>query len=111
MGVRSRGVVAEAVLRRRPLEHPYAIPPIPGGQGLWLVRRGEAEPLGYVRMRPVVGGFAFDVHAHCRDDGGGRPWLHTAGSLDAAVAWAVQHDTEIQALIARSTPEPEAWPA
>jgi hypothetical protein len=98
------------VLRRRPLEHPYAIPPFPGAQGLWLIRVGDADALGYVRIRPVQGGHVFDVYAHCRDDGGGRPWLHTAKSFKSAIAWAMQHDREIFALIARSTPEPDVWP-
>jgi hypothetical protein len=97
------------VLRRRRLEHPYAIPAFPGSQGLWLIRVGEAAPLGYLKSRAVRGGFAFDVYAHCRDDAGGRPWVHTASSFNSAVAWAVQHDAEIRALIARSAPEPEVW--
>lgn len=111
MGVQSSFVNAAAALAKRPHEHPYAIPPMPGGQGLWLIRQGAAAPLGFVRMRPVLGGYAFDVYAHCRDDGGRRPWLHTAGSLDSAVAWALQHDREIRALIARCAPEPDVWPA
>jgi hypothetical protein len=111
MGVRGTGEQASAVLRRRPPEHPYAIPPMPGGHGLWLIRRGDSPPLGYVRSRRVTGGFAFDVYAHCRDDHGRRPWLHTATTLNSAVAWAVQHDRGISALIAKSSPEPEEWPA
>jgi hypothetical protein len=102
-----------SVLKRRPLEHPYAIPAIPafpGAQGVWLVRVGDADPLGYLRSRTVRGGFVYDVYAHCRDDAGGRPWVHTATSFNSAVAWAVQHDDEIRALIARSAPEPDVWP-
>ena len=111
MGVRGAGENAAAALRRRPPEHPYAIPPIPGGYGLWLIRQGESPPLGYVRTRRIAGGFAFDVYAHCRDAGGRRPWLHTGSTLNSAVAWAVQYDREIRALIAKSTPELEEWPA
>ena len=110
MGVRGPGEQAAAVLRRRPYEHPYAVPSIPGGQGLWQIRQVVTDPLGYVRQRPVQGGFVFDVYAHCRDVGGRRPWLHTAESFNSAVAWTIQHDREIRALIARSTPEPDAWP-
>lgn len=99
------------MLRRRPHEHPYAIPPIPGGRGLWLIRQGEADPLGYVLMRPMQAGFVFDIYAHCRDAGGRRPWLHTAPTFNSAVAWTVQHDLEIRALIAWSSPELEEWPA
>lgn len=99
------------MLRRRPYEHPYAIPPFPDGQGLWQIRQVVTDPLGYVRHRPVTGGFAFDVYAHCRDAGGQSPWLHTAESFNSAVAWTVQHDREIRALIARSSPEPDVWPA
>jgi hypothetical protein len=110
MGVSGSGETAAAILRKRPHEHPYAIPPIPGGQGVWLIRQGDAAPLGYVLKRAVLGGYVFDVYAHCRDDAGGRPWLHTCEGFNAAVAWAVQHDGEIRALIARSTPEPQPWP-
>jgi len=110
MGVTGSGKTAAAILRQRPHEHPYAIPPFAGAQGLWLIRQGDSAPLGYLRKRPVLGGYAFDVYAHCRDDAGGRPWLHTAETFNSAVAWAVQHDREIHELIARSTPEPEAWP-
>jgi len=41
---------------------------------------------------------------------GRRPWLRTFDTLSAAVAWAVQPEAEIRALIERSSPEPEAWP-
>jgi hypothetical protein len=110
MGVQTKFENARAALRKPPAGHPCAIPPIPGGQGLWLIRQGEAPALGYVRQRPVTGGFAFDVYAHCRDEGGRRPWLHTAPSLNSAVAWTLQHDADVRALIARSTAEPDPWP-
>jgi len=110
VGVSGSGEAARAALKRRPLEHPYAIPAFPGAQGLWLIQAGQADPLGYVKSRTVRGGYVFDVYAHCRDDAGGRPWVHTASSFNSAVAWAVQHDPEIRALIARSSPEPDVWP-
>jgi hypothetical protein len=52
----------------------------------------------------------YDVYAHSRDDGGRRPWLRTFDTPNAAVAWAVQHEADIRALIERSSPEPEVWP-
>ena len=84
----------------------------PGAHGLWLVQQQPAPPLGYVTTRSSTGRWVFDVYAHCRDDGGRRPWLWlwTFDNHNAAVAWAVQHEAEICALIARSSPEPEAWP-
>ena len=110
MGARGAGEQAAAVLRRRPPAHPYAIPPIPGGHGLWLIRQGKSPPLGYVRTRRITGGLAFDVYAHCRDEHGRRPWLQTASTLNSAVAWAIQHDEDIRALIAKNFPELEVWP-
>lgn len=98
----------EPSLRRQSHRHPYAIPPFPGAQGLWLIQVGSADPLGYIRSRTVRGGF--DVYAHCRDDVGGLPWGHAATPFNSAVAWAVQHDAEIRALIARSAPDPDSWP-
>lgn len=109
VGVSGSGEAARSALRRRPHQHPYAIPAFPGAQRLWPIQVGEADPLGYLRSRTVRGGFVFDVYAHCRDDAG-RPWLHTATSFNSAVAWAVQHDPEIRALIARSALEPDVWP-
>lgn len=111
MGVQGPGEQAAAILRQRPYAHPYAIPPTPGGQGVWLVRQPGHDPLGYVVIRPVQGGFLFDIYAHCRDDSQRRPRLHAAPSLNSVVAWAIQHASEIRALIARSAQEPEAWPA
>jgi hypothetical protein len=58
-----------------------------------------------------MGGFAFDVYAHCRDAHGRRPWLHTVSTLSRAVAWAVQHDREIRTLITENSPEFDEWPA
>ena len=111
MGVTGAGKNAAAALNKRPHEHPYAIPPIPGGQGVWLIRQGDAEPLGFVVTRAVLGGYVFDVYAHCRDAGGGRPWLRAVDGFNAAVAWTIQHEPEIRALIAQNTPEPQVWPA
>jgi len=100
----------QSVLRQRPHEHPHAHPPFPGARGLWLVQQAPAPPLGYVTTRSHVGRWVFDAYAHCRDDGGRRPWLRTFETLNSAVAWMVQHEHHVRALIARSAPEPEAWP-
>jgi hypothetical protein len=78
---------------------------------VWQVRRTPENPIGYVLMRPEAGSHVFDVYAHCRDDGGGRPWLHTFPSLNSAVAWAIQHEGEIRKFNAAHDPEPDAWPA
>lgn len=99
-----------AILWRPIPEHPYALPVAPGTQGLWLIRVGEATPLGYVTTRSALGGWVYDVYAHCRDAGGRRPWLRTFDTLNSAVAWMVQHEPDVRALIERSSPEPEAWP-
>lgn len=111
VGVTGAGKNAAAALSKRPHEHPYAIPPFPAAQGVWLIRQEAAEPLGFVLKRPVLGGYVFDVYAHCRDAGGRRPWLRTCDGFNAAVAWTIQHEPEIRALIAKSTPEPQVWPA
>jgi len=99
-----------SILAKRREQHPYARPVFPGAHGLWLVQQQPAPPLGYVTTRSSMGRWVFDVYAHCRDDGGRRPWLRTFDTLNAAVAWAVQHEAEIRTLIERSSPEPEAWP-
>lgn len=99
-----------SVLRRRPHEHPHAHAPFQGAQGLWLVQRTPAPPLGDVTMRSTVGRWVFDAYAHCRDDGGRPPWLRAFDTLSSAVAWMVQHEPEVRALIARSSSEPDAWP-
>jgi len=75
------------------------------------VRRVRDAPLGYVRTRSHLGRNVFDVYIHCRDAQGRRPWLRTFESLNSAVAWMLQHEDEIGALISSSPPELEAWPA
>ena len=111
MGVTGAGKNAAAALSKRPHEHPYAIPPFPAAQGVWLIRQGAAEPLGFVLKRPVLGGYVFDVYAHSRDAGGRRPWLRTCDGFNAAVAWTVQPEPEIRAVIDQNAPEPQVWPA
>lgn len=109
MGVTGPGKSVDSILRRRPDEHPFAIPVAPGAQGLWPIRV-TPTPIGYVLKRSEGGGFVYDVYAHCRDDKGGRPWLKTFRTFNSAVAWAVQHERDIFELIAKNSPEPELWP-
>lgn len=98
MGVRGSGESVDRILRRRPDSHPFAIPPAPGGQGVWLIRR-TPTPIGYVLKRPVAGVFVYDVYPDCRDEHGKRPWLKTFRTFNSAVARAVQHEKEINGLI------------
>lgn len=110
-GERPTGTI-DALLRRE-FKHPHAIPIAPGNQQFWLVKVGDAAPLGYVRRTQHHGSsspFVFDCYAHCRDANGGRPWLFTSEKFGSAVAWMLQHDHEISRLIQASTPEPESWP-
>lgn len=99
-----------SVLRQRPQEHPYAHAPFHGAQGLWLVQRAPASPLGYVTMRSTLSRWVFDAYAHCRDDGDRRPSLRTFDTLHWAVAWMMQRESDVGALIERSSPETEVWP-
>ncbi|ROS61423.1 hypothetical protein EDF38_0513 [Frigoribacterium sp. PhB160] len=100
----------KAVLRRPVPTHPLAVPPIPDGFGVWQVRRVPEAPLGYVRSEHRGRDLAYHCYAHGRDDAGGRPWLHTASSLNSAVAWLLQHESELGAQRRGLRPEPEAWP-
>lgn len=109
MGVTGRGESVAAILRRRPDEHPFAVPPFPGGQGIWLIRV-TPMPIGYVLKRNLDGGFVYDFYAHCRDEAGKRPWLKTFKTFNSAVAWGAQHERDIRELINKSTPETEPWP-
>ncbi|WP_147430220.1 hypothetical protein [Frondihabitans australicus] len=109
MGVRGSGESVDAIFRRRPDSHPFAIPPVPGGQGVWLIRR-TPTPIGYVLKRPERGTFVYDVYAHCRNEYGKRLWLKAFQTFNSAVAWACQHERAIAAVIAENEPEPEAWP-
>lgn len=71
----------------------------------------RSAPIGYVHMRSLDGRHVFDAYAHCRDTGGGRPRLSTFDTLNAVVAWMIQHEVEIRAFNARRDAEPEEWPA
>lgn len=110
MGVTGEGKNLEAILRRRPDSHPFALSAVPGGQGLWLIRVTPL-PIGYCVRRAQGGTHVYDVYAHCRDENGRRPWLKTFTTFNSAIAWAAQHERNIHELIAKSTPEPEPWPS
>lgn len=111
MGVQTSNENASRVLRQAIPSHPLAVPSVPGSWGEWQVRRVRNAPLGYVRTRSHLGQNVYDVHAHGRDDQGGRPWLRTFESLNSAVAWMVQHEAELSALTERLHAEPDEWPA
>ena len=111
IGVQTSNRNATRVLRQEIPSHPLAVPSVPGSWGEWQVRRVRDAPLGYVRTRSHLGRNVFDVYAHCRDAQGRRPCLRTFESLNSAVAWMLQHEAEIGALIVSSSPELEPWPA
>lgn len=64
-----------SMLAKRQEQHPHACPMLPGAHGLWLVQQQPASPLAHVTTRSSMGRSMYDVHAHCRDNGGRRPWL------------------------------------
>jgi hypothetical protein len=91
--------------------HPFAEPSSPGGQGLWLVRKPGAAPLGFiVRRSDVMAARDYDCYAYCRDDTNKRPWLRTFLTLNSAAAWMLQNEIRILQLIGRSAPESAPWP-
>lgn len=103
MGVHGTGEAVNRILRRPAQSHPFAH----GSWGYWVVQRRPAPPLGWILTRDLRGVWVFDCYARCRDSNGLRPWLRTEATLNSAVAWMLQHDREISALIARSAPEPD----
>lgn len=98
------GEAVDRILTRPAQSHPFAH----GSFGFWVIRQEPAPQLGWVLARSVGGRWVFDAYAYCRDESGRRPWLRTFATLNSAVAWMLQHEREIRALIARSAPEPEA---
>lgn len=66
MGVQNSFENAKKAPRRPPETHPYAFPAIPGSWGLWLIRRGNETPLGYIVRRDTPNR-EFHCYAHCRD--------------------------------------------
>jgi hypothetical protein len=70
-------------------EHPHAHPV----RGAWLVRVGEGPALGWVlRYRAdLADPFAYEVYACGLGPDGRRVWVARRDTLNAAVAWVVQH--------------------
>jgi hypothetical protein len=104
MGVQGSGEAIDRIMKRPDQAHPHAH----GSFGFWVVRQDPAPPLGWVLARSQSGVWVFDAYAYCRDDSGRRPWLRTFATLNSAVAWMLQHERDIRALIARSAQEPGA---
>lgn len=74
------------MFRRRPDCHPFAIPPAPGGQGVYLAGKTPNDPLGYVRKRAKFGPRLYDTYTQCRYASGKRPRLTTFCTFNSAVA-------------------------
>lgn len=112
MAVQTTWENLERDLRAPRPSHPLAEPVAPGAESLWLVRKPNAAPLGFVLHTSdiMTGHGQYDAYAHCRDDANKRPWLKTFQTLNSAVAWMIQHERDIRGLIQRSLPETEAWP-
>ncbi|AWF98940.1 hypothetical protein [Clavibacter michiganensis] len=89
-------------------EHPHAYPV----RGAWLVRVGDGPALGWVlRHRDdLAAPFTFEVYACGLGSDGLRVWVQRRESLNAAVAWVMQHDAELLAFGRRLRPDP-AQPA
>ncbi|MDA3803372.1 hypothetical protein PED38_01010 [Clavibacter sp. CT19] len=85
-------------------EHPHAHPV----RGAWLVRVGDGPALGWVlRLRAdLADPFSYEVYACGLGADGLRVWVARRTSLNAAVAWVVQHDRELLAFSARLRPDP-----
>jgi hypothetical protein len=70
-------------------EHPHAHPV----RGAWLVRVGEGPALGWVlrHRADLADPFAYEVYACGLGPDGRRVWVARRDTLNAAVAWVVQH--------------------
>lgn len=94
-------------LASRAPNHPHAHAPFPGAQGHWVIQQPPRAPLGWVISRSQGNGPRYHAYAHCRDAENRRPWLREFETLNSAVAWMLQHEQDIRALIGRLGPEPE----
>ncbi|MFT2689621.1 hypothetical protein [Clavibacter zhangzhiyongii] len=85
-------------------EHPHARPV----RGAWLVRVGEGPALGWVMRHraDLAEPFAYEVYACGLGADGRRVWIARRESLNAAVAWMVQHDRELLAFARGLRPDP-----
>jgi hypothetical protein len=85
-------------------EHPHAHPV----RGAWLVRVGDGPALGWVlrHRADLADPFSYEVYACGLGADGLRVWVARRDSLNAAVAWVVQHDRELLAFSARLRADP-----
>lgn len=85
-------------------EHPYAHPV----RGAWLVRVGDGPALGWVlrHRADLAEPFSYEVYACGLGSDGLRVWVARRETLNAAVAWVVQHDRELVAFGQRLRPDP-----
>jgi hypothetical protein len=102
MGVQSGFHNIGRALAKASASHPHAH----GSVGFWVVQRPPEPPLGWVITIDAGNAWEFTAYAYCWDTSNKRPWLKMFSSLNAAVAWMLQHEAEIRALIASSAPEP-----
>ncbi|KDP90724.1 MULTISPECIES: DUF3572 family protein [Clavibacter] len=84
--------------------HPHAHPV----RGAWLVRVGDGPALGWVlRHRDdLAAPFSYEVYACGLGADGLRVWVQRRDSLNAAVAWVMQHDAELLAFGRRLGADP-----
>jgi hypothetical protein len=85
-------------------EHPHAHPV----RGAWLVRVGDGPALGWVlrHRADLADPFSYEIYACGLGDDGLRVWIARRDSLNAAVAWVIQHDRELVAYAARLRRDP-----
>jgi hypothetical protein len=85
-------------------EHPHARPV----RGAWLVRVDEGPGLGWVMRHrtDLAEPFAYEVYACGLGEDGLRVWVARRDSLNAAVAWVLQHDRELLAFARGLRPDP-----
>ncbi|WP_445443613.1 hypothetical protein [Clavibacter sp. km1a] len=88
--------------------HPHAHPV----RGAWIVRIGDGPALGWVlrHRADLADPFTYEVYACGLGSDGLRVWVARRDSLNAAVAWVVQHGDELLAFGRGLRPDP-AQPA
>jgi hypothetical protein len=88
--------------------HPHAHPV----RGAWIVRVGDGPALGWVlrHRADLADPFTYEVYACGLGPDGLRVWVARRDSLNAAVAWVVQHGDEMLAFGRGLRPDP-AQPA
>lgn len=85
-------------------EHPHAHPV----RGAWLVRVGEGPALGWVlrHRADLADPFTYEVYACGLGADGLRVWVARRDTLNAAVAWVMQHDEQLLAFGRGLRPDP-----